>query len=178
MSKEWESKKELFEVFDGREVNINFMPNFLKRASKIPVGEGIRVIQKLEPIPLFPHMLDLGFDYVVEKVAEREYHVYFYRERGEAGKEHKVNRDISSEKEKTDDKGKDQNFYAKNREKPGVMVGAVKFDEGFLSLEQVNLIYKHLPADISFYDEEGFLRFFSKKNTSFFRKIVKISVRK
>ncbi len=44
--------------------------------------------------------------------------------------------------------------YAKNDE-------ALKVSEGLLSLEQINLIFRHLPVDFSFVDEDNKVRFYS-----------------
>ncbi len=79
MSKEWENKKDLFDVVDVRKLTGNFLPGILKKAGQIEVGEGISVIQSFEPIPLYSAMADLGFEHITEKVSDSEYRVYFCR---------------------------------------------------------------------------------------------------
>jgi DUF438 domain-containing protein len=39
--------------------------------------------------------------------------------------------------------------------------GHVKFDTGFLSPKEIELIYRHLPVDITFVDKNGVVKFFS-----------------
>jgi len=79
MSKEWENKKDLFDVVDVRKLTGNFLPGILNKAGQIEVGEGISVIQSFEPIPLYSAMADLGFEHITEKVSDSEYRVYFCR---------------------------------------------------------------------------------------------------
>lgn len=79
MTKEWENKKEAFEVVDVRKLGGNFLPMLLKKGGQTPVGEGICVVQTFEPIPLYSAMADLGFEHLMEKVSDNEYRVYFYR---------------------------------------------------------------------------------------------------
>ena len=80
MTKEWETKKDSFQVVDVRKVTTNFLPGLLKKAGQIPVGEGMTVIQTFEPIPLYSAMAALGFEHITDKVSDNEYWVYFYRE--------------------------------------------------------------------------------------------------
>jgi len=79
VTKEWTSKKDLFEVIDVRKLTGNFLPMLLKKGSITSVGEGICVVQSFEPIPLYSAMADLGFEYVTEKTSDNEYRVYFYK---------------------------------------------------------------------------------------------------
>ncbi len=79
MAKEWENKKDLFDVVDVRKLTGNFLPGILNKAGQIEVGEGISVIQSFEPIPLYSAMADLGFEHITEKVSDSEYRVYFCR---------------------------------------------------------------------------------------------------
>ena len=77
--KEWEKKKESFEVIDVRKFTGNFLPMILKKARTLSVGEGVCVIQSFEPIPLYSAMADLGFEHLTEKISDNEYRVDFYR---------------------------------------------------------------------------------------------------
>ena len=52
MEKEWEIKKKSFVIVDVRELKGNFLPMVLKKGEKLPVGEGLCVIQSFEPIPI------------------------------------------------------------------------------------------------------------------------------
>ena len=79
MNKEWESKKDSFEVVDVRELKGNFLPMILKKAKNTEVGKGLCVIQSFEPIPLYSALSDLGYEYSKEKISENEYRVYFFR---------------------------------------------------------------------------------------------------
>ncbi len=79
MKKEWQEKKESFEVVDVRELKGNFLPMLLTKAKKTEVEEGLCVIQSFEPIPLYSALSDLGFEYLTEKEYDDEYRVYFYR---------------------------------------------------------------------------------------------------
>lgn len=79
MAKEWESKKESFEVIDVRKLTSNFLPMIVNNARKVPIGEGICVVQSFEPIPLYSALADLGFEHVTEKVSDSGYRIYFYR---------------------------------------------------------------------------------------------------
>ncbi|MEA2038431.1 MAG: DUF2249 domain-containing protein [Thermodesulfobacteriota bacterium] len=80
MTKEWETKKDSFQVVDVRKVTTNFLPGLLKKAGQIPLGEGMTVIQTFEPIPLYSAMAALGFEHITDRVSGNEYRVYFYRE--------------------------------------------------------------------------------------------------
>jgi len=79
MKKKWENKKNSFEVIDVRKMTGNFLPMVLRRAEKVPIGEGICVIQSFEPLPLYSTLDDLGFEYVTDKISDSEYRTYFYR---------------------------------------------------------------------------------------------------
>ena len=79
MTEEWKSKKESFDVLDGRGEAGDFLPIVLKRAEKVAIGEGLCVVQSFEPVPLYSTLVDLGFEYQTDKVSDNEYRVYFYR---------------------------------------------------------------------------------------------------
>jgi hypothetical protein len=79
MENEWESKKKAFEVVDVRQLKGNFLPMVLKKSEKLPVGDGICVIQSFEPIPLYSALGNMGFIHVTEKISDGEYRVYFYK---------------------------------------------------------------------------------------------------
>lgn len=79
MNKEWENKKDSFEVTDVRELKGNFLPMVLKKAKNTEVGKGLCVIQSFEPIPLYSALSDLGYEYITEKASDNEYRVYFCR---------------------------------------------------------------------------------------------------
>lgn len=76
---EWKDKKKDFFKVDVRHVQGNFFPGLQRRAMTLKAGEGIEVIQTFEPHPLYKEMDMLGFVYHTEKLAENEFHVWFYR---------------------------------------------------------------------------------------------------
>ncbi|APG25430.1 MULTISPECIES: sulfurtransferase TusA family protein [Syntrophotalea] len=79
MQKDWEQRKEQFEIVDVRKLTGNFLPGFLKRAGQVEVGDGICVVQTFDPVPLYSAMASLGFEHVTDKVSREEYRAYFYR---------------------------------------------------------------------------------------------------
>lgn len=76
---DWEDKTMSFKKIDVRGVQGNFFPGLKMQAAKMAVGEGMEIIQSFEPIPLYEVLEDLGFEHYTEKLAEAEYHTYFYR---------------------------------------------------------------------------------------------------
>ena len=76
---DWKDKVNGFKKNDVRGLVGNFFQGLKKQASEIPQGEGITIIQKFEPIPLYEVMEDLGFEHYTEQVAESEFHAHFYR---------------------------------------------------------------------------------------------------
>lgn len=76
---EWKDKKKDFFKVDVRHVQGNFFPGLQRRAMTLKAGEGIEVIQTFEPYPLYKEMDMLGYIHHTEKLAESEFHVWFYR---------------------------------------------------------------------------------------------------
>lgn len=76
---EWKDKKKEFFKVDVRHVQGNFFPGLQRRAMTLKAGEGIEVIQTFEPYPLYKEMDMLGYIHHTEKLAENEFHVWFYR---------------------------------------------------------------------------------------------------
>lgn len=76
---EWKDKKKGFFKVDVRHVQGNFFPGLQRRAMTLKAGEGIEVIQTFEPYPLYKEMDMLGYIHHTEKLAENEFHVWFYR---------------------------------------------------------------------------------------------------
>jgi alkylhydroperoxidase/carboxymuconolactone decarboxylase family protein YurZ len=79
MNNSWQAKKDSFEIVDVRELRGNFLPMIQKKAASMPVGQGLRVIQSFEPVPLYTVLGEIGFEHESEQVSDDEYHVYFYR---------------------------------------------------------------------------------------------------
>jgi len=80
----WKEKVAEFKTLDVRGIAGNFFPGLKKQAQALPVGQGLEIIQSFEPIPLYDVMEELGYERHVEKAADNEYHVYFFRkEQGE-----------------------------------------------------------------------------------------------
>jgi hypothetical protein len=71
--------KESFIEFDVRPLKGNFLLAILKKAKGLSVGEGFKVIQNFEPIPLYSTMENIGFVSETKKLADTSYVVYFYR---------------------------------------------------------------------------------------------------
>lgn len=76
---EWKDKKKDFFKVDVRHVQGNFFPGLQRRAMTLKAGEGIEVIQTFEPYPLYKEMDMLGYIHHTEKLAENEFHIWFYR---------------------------------------------------------------------------------------------------
>lgn len=76
---EWKDKKKDFFKVDVRHVQGNFFPGLQRRAMTLKAGEGIEIIQTFEPYPLYKEMDMLGYIHHTEKLAENEFHVWFYR---------------------------------------------------------------------------------------------------
>ena len=76
---EWKDKKKDFFKVDVRHAQGNFFPGLQRRAMTLKAGEGIEVIQTFEPHPLYKEMDMLGYIHHTEKLAENEFHVWFYR---------------------------------------------------------------------------------------------------
>lgn len=76
---EWKEKVGGFKKIDVRGIAGNFLEGLKNQAAKLPVGEGLEVIQSFEPIPLYEVMEMLGYVHDTEKKADHEYHAYFYR---------------------------------------------------------------------------------------------------
>ncbi|PID56578.1 hypothetical protein CSB45_11175 [candidate division KSB3 bacterium] len=81
MQKNWLDNKERFEVQDVRSLTGNFLPAILKKARDLEPGNGLCIVQSFEPIPLYPTLQALGYEYHTDKVSETEYRAYFYRAR-------------------------------------------------------------------------------------------------
>lgn len=75
----WESKKEIFKVLDVRELGDDAFEAITKFAEDVTSGEGICIIQKFEPTPLYKAMDRRGFEHITEKVSEEEYRAFFYK---------------------------------------------------------------------------------------------------
>ena len=76
---EWKEKTEGFKKVDVRGVAGNFLEGIKKQAAGLPEGEGIEIVQTFEPIPLYEVMEMLGYEHYTEKIADNEYHAFFYR---------------------------------------------------------------------------------------------------
>ncbi len=79
MKKDWLKNKKDFIEMDVRGLKGNFLPAILKKAGMLKKGEGIKVVQSFEPIPLYATLEEMGFDYVTEKQDGGGYAVFFYR---------------------------------------------------------------------------------------------------
>ena len=116
---EWKDKVDSFKKIDVRGIAGNFLEGLKNQATKLPVGQGMEVIQTFEPIPLYEVMEKLGYVHATEKTADHEYHVYFYR---------------------TEDKGSLENMP----ERPAVITNYPMIDEklGELAVEFWDMTWK------------------------------------
>ena len=76
---EWLSQISSFKEMDVRNAQGNFFPALREQAAKMQIGEGLEIIQKFEPLPLYEVMDGLGFERFTKQLSENEWHVYFYR---------------------------------------------------------------------------------------------------
>ena len=76
---EWFSQISSFKEMDVRNAQGNFFPALREQAAKMQIGEGLEIIQKFEPLPLYEVMDGLGFERLTKQLSENEWHVYFYR---------------------------------------------------------------------------------------------------
>ena len=76
---ERKEKTEGFKKVDVRGAYGNFLDGIKKQAASLPAGEGLEIIQTFEPIPIYEVMEMLGYEHYTEKIADNEYHAYFYR---------------------------------------------------------------------------------------------------
>ncbi|MCR5762743.1 MAG: DUF2249 domain-containing protein [Treponema sp.] len=64
---------------DVRNAQGNFFPSLKAQAMNMKIGEGLEIIQRFEPLPLYEVMDGLGYERFTEKINDNEWHVYFYR---------------------------------------------------------------------------------------------------
>ena len=76
---DWKDQIHTFKKIDVRGVAGNFLEGMKKQATALPVGAGLEVVQSFEPIPLYDVMDMLGYERHTEKLADTEYHAWFYR---------------------------------------------------------------------------------------------------
>lgn len=77
--KEWQNKTEDFKKIDVIGIQGNFFQGIKKHAVNTEVGNGLKIVQNFDPIPLYEVMEGLGFEHYTEQVSENEFHAYFYR---------------------------------------------------------------------------------------------------
>lgn len=77
----WKEYKEEFEILDVRGWKEDPFSEILKKANQTALGEGFRLIQMFEPIPLINMLKPLGFDHHTEQVSQFRYHIYFCKTR-------------------------------------------------------------------------------------------------
>ena len=77
--KDWQNKTEDFKKIDVRGIQGNFFQGIKKHTVNTEVGNGLKIMQSFDPIPLYEVMEGLGFEHYTEQVSENEFHAYFYR---------------------------------------------------------------------------------------------------
>lgn len=65
-------------TLDGRRKDVDFLECVLAEIEKLPKDRGLHVIKDFEPFPLYDLMKSKGFDKIVEKISDAEYHVWFF----------------------------------------------------------------------------------------------------
>jgi len=76
---DWKDKTADFRKMDVRGIQGNFFPGLKKQAAGMNVGDELEVIQSFDRIPLYEVMEGLGFEHHTQRLAEHEYHAWFYR---------------------------------------------------------------------------------------------------
>ncbi|BCN31632.1 PAS domain-containing protein [Anaeromicropila herbilytica] len=64
-------------TIDGRGEHETFRDCITQKMKELKTGQGIHVIKDFEPFPMYKMMEEKGFDHLVEKISDEEYHVYF-----------------------------------------------------------------------------------------------------
>ncbi|MCF8308867.1 MAG: PAS domain-containing protein [Bacteroidales bacterium] len=65
-------------TLDGRGQSTEFQQEVFAALEKLQPGEGLHIIKEFEPLPLYEVMKNKGYEKVVERKGEEEYHVWFY----------------------------------------------------------------------------------------------------
>ena len=78
---QWKKYKEEFEVLDVRGWKEDPFSEIMKKASSLEVGDGFRLLQIFEPIPLINMLKPLGIDYLTERISDFRYNIYFCKTR-------------------------------------------------------------------------------------------------
>jgi len=68
-----------YETFDAREISGFFLPEIIAKSKSMPQGQGLKVIQNFEPVPLYDVMDKMGWGYVTRQAGAEEWQVFFYR---------------------------------------------------------------------------------------------------
>lgn len=79
MENNWIENTDNFIDFDARSLKGNFLLAILKKSKSIAIGEGIKITQNFEPIPLYSTMKNIGFEYQTKRLQDGTYVSYFYR---------------------------------------------------------------------------------------------------
>jgi alkylhydroperoxidase/carboxymuconolactone decarboxylase family protein YurZ/uncharacterized protein (DUF2249 family) len=79
MTEKYLEKKDDFIEFDVRSLKGNFLVAILKKSESLSIGEGIKITQNFEPIPLYSTMKNIGFDHQTESLEDGSFVSYFYR---------------------------------------------------------------------------------------------------
>jgi len=77
--KNWRERKESFEDFDVRKSKEDPFGAIVKKAQETAPGQGFKLIQKFEPVPLINMLIPMGFEHETVKKDFFEYHIYFYK---------------------------------------------------------------------------------------------------
>ncbi len=76
---DWQSRMEDFELLDVRTMKTDPFDIIIQKAYQLQEGQGFKLIQRFEPIPIMNMLSEMGYEYVSKKIAQNEYHVYFHK---------------------------------------------------------------------------------------------------
>jgi len=140
----WASKKEGFEILDAREADPGkFFPVVSAKATALPEGAGLHIIQSFEPAPLYGVLGSMGFTYETVQT-DGDFHVYFYKTPTAPSAEAIADNPATQAEAKP---------FTPPAHKPSATVGAIGLEEGYLTSEQISLMLQYLPLDIAFVNE-------------------------
>jgi NitT/TauT family transport system substrate-binding protein len=83
---EWFSDRETFTVMNVIGSEEDPLAEIMKKAQSIKAGDGFKLIQIFEPIPLINMLNSLGFEHYTEQINDFKYEVFFYKKESKSSK--------------------------------------------------------------------------------------------
>ena len=68
-----------FEEIDARQLEGFFLQKIVQTAQTLDQGQGLKIVQSFEPVPLYGVMEKEGWEHFTEKISEDEFHIFFRR---------------------------------------------------------------------------------------------------